>query len=57
MGKHQKSKEEEREEAVEVLYNSLKVKQLISKEECYKIYDRMRKETSAFDKSNNSDIN
>ncbi|MEO1050202.1 hypothetical protein [Fulvivirga sp. M361] len=55
--KRQKSKEEEREEAVEVLYTSLKAKQPVSKEECYKIYDRMQKETSASDKSNNSDIN
>lgn len=46
MRKHQKSKEEVREEAVEILYNSLKAKQPISKEECYEIYDRMQKEAS-----------
>lgn len=47
MKKRQKSKEEVREEAVEVLYNSLKEKQPVSKEECYKIYDKMQNETSA----------
>ena len=46
MIKRQKSKEEVREEAVEVLYNSLKSKQPISKEECYEIYDKMQKKSS-----------
>ena len=46
MRKRQKSKEEVREEAVEILYNSLKAKQPVSKEECYEIYERMQKEAS-----------
>lgn len=46
MRKRQKSKEEVRDEAVEILYNSLKAKQPVSKEECYEIYDRMQKEAS-----------
>lgn len=32
-----------REEAVKVLYDSLKSKHNISKEECYEIYDKMQK--------------
>ncbi|GAA5036722.1 hypothetical protein GCM10011506_29850 [Marivirga lumbricoides] len=31
-----------REEAVQVLYDSLKSKHNISKEECYEIYDKMQ---------------
>ncbi|MEO1098249.1 MAG: hypothetical protein AAFX57_10910 [Bacteroidota bacterium] len=41
-----KSKAELREEAVEVLYNSLKSNQPISKEECYEIYDKIQKKSS-----------
>lgn len=36
-----KQKEAMREEAVSVLYSSLKDKHEITKEECYEIYDRM----------------
>ncbi|MEM9388818.1 MAG: hypothetical protein AAGA02_00005 [Bacteroidota bacterium] len=45
-----KSKEELREEAVEILYRSLLANQEITKEECYNIYDKMQK-TNVADKN------
>ena len=39
-----------REEAVQVLYDSLKSKHNISKEECYEIYDKMQKVNKASEK-------
>ena len=43
MKDREKTKDQLREDAVQVLYDSLKRKHKISKEECYAIYDKMQR--------------
>ena len=56
MRKNEKDNIQLREEAVQILYDSLKLKHDITKEECYEIYDKMQRETSSSDKTNNSEV-
>ena len=43
MSKEEKNNEQLREEAVQLLYDSLKSKHDITKEECYEVFDKLQK--------------
>lgn len=42
MSKEEKNNAQLREEAVQLLYDSLKIKHDITREECYEVYDKMK---------------
>ena len=43
MSKEEKNNAQLREEAVQILYDSLKSKHKITKDECYEVYDKLKK--------------
>lgn len=45
MGEQEKERTQLREEAVQILFDSLKSKHKITKKECYEIYDKMQEES------------